>query len=122
MSVIKALIHLKNAQIAFLLETKIQYTILNLNLTENLLKQQLIRGYKIMENKYIIIYLTYFENKPVIKEILIISRPGHRIYIKKSMQKTNNNTLFSLFSTSKGLELLNGYKNMSGELLAYIYI
>lgn len=122
MSILNTLITIKNAQIAFLLETKITLNGTNLILLNKLLSCNLIRGYKLINNtKNILIYLHYFENKPLIKNIKIFSKPSKKIYIKKNTISLRTQNLYCVYSNDKGLQLTNMLTQVSGELLVYIY-
>lgn len=66
-----------------------------------------ILGYKIDEqNKNIIkIFLKYRNNKPAIKSLKPVSKPGRRIYYSiKQIWKIDSNKSFIIFSTNQGLK------------------
>ena len=78
-----------------------------------------ISGYKIdKKNNKIKIFLKYHNNKPVIKKIKTISKPGSRIfYTIKQLWKINSSKTFIILSTNKGLKTVNQCKklNLGGE-------
>ena len=121
MTLLNSLITLKNAQTAFLLETKIHYTLINLKLVQFLVQLQLIRGYKIMNKNTLILYLHYFENKPLIKHIRIFSKPSKKTLIHKNNVRKTHNT-FYIINTQQGLVITNYERTLCGELIACIYV
>lgn len=65
-----------------------------------------ILGYKTckLNSKYIIIFLKYNENYPVIKSIKSISKPSIKIhYSSKQLWKLNINQALIILSTNKGI-------------------
>merc|ERR1711879_908251 len=65
-----------------------------------------IRGFIIKDKKNVIILLKYINNKPVIRNIAVISTPGRRTYIKhKKLEKflAKKDSGFLLLSTSRGI-------------------
>lgn len=78
-----------------------------------------ISGYTIdKQNDNLIIFLKYHNNKPVIKKIKCISKPGSRIfYTIKQLWKIDSSKNFLILSTNKGLKTLNECKklNIGGE-------
>jgi len=83
-----------------------------------------ILGYTISPNKEIKgeeilkIYLKYNNGKPVINNIKLISKPGHKLYysIKQIWKIPSNNSLI-IFNTTRGLKSLLDCKklNIGGE-------
>ena len=112
--------HLKQINV---LNTKISINILNI-----FYKTGLIRGFKINYG-HILIYLKYYQNKPIFFDIKLISKPSKKVYwsLEKLSLKYNLNTFagFYIISTSKGLitstECLLGDK-ISGKIILKIYI
>lgn len=79
-----------------------------------------IKSFKIDKN-YLYIYLKYIENKPVLKKIILISKPGKRFYIKnKNVFKLQDNLY--ILSTSNGFltHIEAKKKNLGGELICKI--
>ena len=76
-----------------------------------------ILGYEKQNNK-LKIYLKYKKNKPIIKKIKSISKPGLRIYYSKyQIWKIETNKSFLIISTSQGLKTIDQCKrlNIGGE-------
>ena len=99
--------NIKNGQLAkqnFIIQTR-------KNICESFLQvlwnEGFILGYKTYDenpNK-LIIFLKYKNDKPVIKSIKTISKPGRRIYYSiKQIWKLNSSRSFIIFSTNKGLK------------------
>ena len=90
-----------------------------------LIKEGLIRSYQIpKKNKnIIIIYLKYNNNKPTIQQIIKISKPSRRIYIKNKDFFYLKKRGIYLISTSLGLftSLQAKKLNIGGELICNIY-
>jgi len=64
------------------------------------------------------IFLKYNKNKPVIKKIKNISKPGLRVYYSiKQLWKIESNKTFLIISTNQGLKTLDQCKklNIGGE-------
>ena len=62
-----------------------------------------ILSFKIVNERLIIVYLKYFENKPVIRQIKRMSTPGRRLHCSYRRFRNNNVQGFLLISTSKGV-------------------
>ena len=96
-----------------------------INILNILIKEGLIKSYKISKkNKNIIyIYFKYKNNKPIIQQIIKISKPSRRIYVKnKDLFQIKKNGIY-LISTSLGIyTILQAKKlNIGGELICNIY-
>lgn len=88
------------------LQVTVQNSKLCINVLSVLYKLGYIRGFIIKDKKNIIILLKYINNKPVIRNIAVISTPGRRTYIKhKKLEKflEKKDSGFLLLSTSKGI-------------------
>jgi small subunit ribosomal protein S8 len=88
------------------LQVTVQNSKLCINVLSVLYKLGYIRGFIVKDKKNVIILLKYINNKPVIRNIAVISTPGRRTYIKhkkleKFLQKKDSG--FLLLSTSKGI-------------------
>jgi len=89
----------------------------------------IIRGFHILSDFTILVFLKYYQNRPTFFAITLVSKPGKRIFFKLSkLSKNFNKNAFAGFfviSTSKGLitsnDALLGYGN-SGEILLKVYI
>jgi len=90
-----------------------------------LIKEGLIRSYQISKkNKNIIyIFLKYKNNKSIIQQIIRISKPSRRIYIKNKDFFYLKKRGIYLISTSLGLftSLQAKKLNIGGELICNIY-
>ena len=96
-----------------------------INILNILLKEGLIRSYQISKkNKNIIyIYFKYKNNKSVLQQIVRISKPSRRIYIKnKDLFQMKKRGIY-IISTSLGIfTTLQAKKlNIGGELICNIY-
>ena len=81
-----------------------------------------IAGYKI-DQDYFRIFLKYKMNKPVIKSINFITKPGHKIYYRLTqLWKLQPNTGVVIISTNKGLMSLDECKRykLGGQPLVII--
>ena len=88
------------------LEVVVQNSKLCLAILTTLYRLGYIRGFVIKNKKNIIILLKYINNKPVIRNIAVVSTPGRRIYLKYKklsnfLQKKDSG--FLILSTSKGV-------------------
>ncbi|MBR72432.1 MAG: 30S ribosomal protein S8 [Rhodospirillaceae bacterium] len=87
-----------------------------------------IRGYKQTENQegkaQFEIELKYSEGKPVIREIIRVSKPGRRVYSSmKDLPRVYNGLGISILSTSSGVmsDLQARKKNLGGEILCQVF-
>jgi len=88
------------------LQVTVQNSKLCINVLSVLYKLGYIRGFIVKDKKDIIVLLKYINNKPVIRNIAVISTPGRRTYIKhKKLEKflKKKDSGFLLLSTSKGI-------------------
>ncbi len=88
-------------------------------------KEGFIIGYAISKKNpnLIKIFLKYSNNRPVINNIRLITRPGRRVYLStKQIWKVNSTKSFMIFSTHKGLKTINDCKKLKigGELFILI--
>ena len=111
-----------------LLSVKVLKSKLIINFLYLLYKIGLIRSFFILSNeKSILVYLKYKNNKPIIYSMSIVSKPSRRIYWTLSALSHNYRkyafSSFYIISTSKGLITSNEalfQKNISGEILCKI--
>ena len=86
-----------------------------------------IENFKLMEDKKqgrIRIYLKYIAEKPAIKNIKRVSRPGLRLYVKsKKVPSVLRGRGLAIVSTSKGIITDKQAREMGtgGEILGYIW-
>jgi small subunit ribosomal protein S8 len=107
---------------------KVKNTKFCLNVLNILYKNGVIRNYYINE-KFINIFLKYYQNRSVFYNIEVISRPGRRVFFSLNnlslKYSFNNFSGFFIISTSKGIftsnDCLLGY-GISGEILLKINI
>ena len=96
-----------------------------INILNVLIKEGLIRSYRISKKKknIIYIYLKYKNKKPTIQQIIRISKPSRRIYIKNKELFHIKKRGFYIISTSLGVfTILQAKKlNIGGELICNIY-
>nr|YP_008475353.1 ribosomal protein S8 [Achlya hypogyna]AGS55486.1 ribosomal protein S8 [Achlya hypogyna] len=95
-----------------------------INILNILIKEGLIKSYQISKKKNIIyIYLKYKNNISIISQIIRISKPSKRIYIKnKDLFKKKKKGIY-IISTSYGVitDLQAKKLNLGGELICNIY-
>jgi small subunit ribosomal protein S8 len=88
------------------LQVVVQNSKLCINVLGVLYRLGYIRGFIVKDQKNVIILLKYINNKPVIRNIAIISTPGRRTYIgHKKLEKflAKKDSGFLVLSTSKGI-------------------
>lgn len=93
-----------------------------IKIVDLLIKEGLLNGYYLSNNNIINILLKYNNQKPVINQIQLISKPGKRVYVKnKWILKNQKDSLFIL-STQKGfLTHMDAQRlNLGGELICKI--
>lgn len=100
----------------------VKYNNLCLEILFILYKDGLIDNYEIDSDKKIVkIKLKYFKNKPLIKDLSLISKPSHKKFIDaKSLKEFNLKYDYFFISTSKGLissRNLNLNENIGGQIL-----
>ena len=88
-----------------------------------LYKEGFIRGF-IIKDKTLVVYLKYYNGRPVIKSIDSVSKIGNRFYIsnKKLLQLIHNKSCFILL-TKKGFSSIRGVfsnKFIGGEIVCNI--
>ncbi|MBL7155271.1 MAG: 30S ribosomal protein S8 [Candidatus Portnoybacteria bacterium] len=121
------LIRIKNAQAVSHQTVNVPFSKIKFNLAKVLEKEGLIeaittQGRKI--KKIIEIKLKYEKAQPAIKEIKRISKPGQRIYLKKSQVKPIRQGYgLAIISTSQGLMTNKEAKKkgLGGEILCEIW-
>lgn len=92
------------------------------NILNILIREGLIKSYKINSKNQLEIYLKYKKNIPVITEIKRLSKPGKRIYIKNKDLFIKKQGLY-IISTSFGIltDLQAKQLNIGGELICKIF-
>jgi ribosomal protein S8 len=111
-----------------LVSVRVSFTKFSLSVLHIFLKNGIINGLTI-ENNYITVYLKYYKLKPVFRELIIVSRPGKRVFWTLSFlslkYSVSNFSGFYIISTSKGLLTSNDCLlglNVSGEIILKISI
>lgn len=97
---------IKVGSIAKHLVVTVQNSKLCINILNVLYRLGYIRGFAIENKKYIKVFLKYTDNKPVIRNINVISTPGRRIYtryegLRLDLRKKSSG--FYIISTNRGL-------------------
>jgi ribosomal protein S8 len=115
------LINIKNAIMRNSLVSKLSFTKYNIKICKLLYCNGLLTHYKILKNKKIILlFLKYFNNKNVIRDLKLLSTNNKLISTNSKNLIFKKNSL--LVSTSKGIFLSNGIKNynIGGKSLFFI--
>lgn len=110
---------------ARLLEVSVQNSKICINVLKILYNLGYIRGFIVKDKRVIIILLKYINNKPVIRNISVISTPGRRMYTQYKNLKhklKNKDSGYFILSTSKGVitDEESLFFNVGGELLLKI--
>jgi len=100
---------------------------LKMAILDVLKREGYIEGYKIEgegAKKKIIVYLKYYQGKPVIQVIERVSKPGRRIYVGvDEIPKVYNGLGIAILSTSKGVLSDREAKKLrvGGELICKVF-
>lgn len=99
--------NIKNAQNAFKLTATVPATFANHVLLYKLHQAEFISGYQYSSDfTKIFVHLKYFNNSPVIKDIITFSKPSQRLYVNTdTLKRKFSKGSFVLLSTSKTYEL-----------------
>jgi small subunit ribosomal protein S8 len=116
---------IRNCNKVNLLSVKHINSIICNNILNVLYEEGYIRGYTIINKYSINILLKYIENKPVINNIIRISKPGRKIYYSYNdllKLKNNNNNILYIISTNQGIISSNKALSLQigGEILLKI--
>lgn len=113
----------QNHAIAKKLVMRHKNTQLIIRLLDVFIQEGLIRGYKLLPQQQLLIYLKYQQNKPFFSKIQILSKPGKRLYIKTAWFQKN--AKFGLYIISTSLGFLTDRQarqlNVGGELICRIF-
>lgn len=118
---------LKNGYRRKLQFIQIRYSKEMINLLNVLKEAGYIEGYNLLElgNKQAIgVNLRYVKNRPAIREIKILSKPGQKLYVKKDKIPVIYNGFGSvILSTNQGIMTSQQahQKGIGGELLATVF-
>lgn len=124
-NLIKFLIKLKNASLSQKETVKFDCNSLHLKLSKILYSEGMIQSFSVEKDEksssfMMRITLRYFHNKPVLKNLKILSKPSHFKYIKYSdISKIRDKKFMFFLSTSKGIltSLECKKKRIGGKLL-----
>lgn len=98
------IIRIKNAQVRKSLSAKCLNSNLTTSILNTLYKEGYINGYRELGMKEIIVYLKYYLDKPVIRNISRLSKPGQRTYLSaKDLETINSTTELYILSTPQGI-------------------
>lgn len=120
------LTRIRNAQAMSKVDVKMPSSKLKIALSDVLKEEGFIEGYEVttVENKPLLnIYLKYFKGEPVIASSQRISRPGLRVYKRKTtLPHVISGLGIAIISTSKGLMSDRKARRLGegGEVLCYI--
>lgn len=122
---INFLITLKNYSILKKEYLKYEYSKNILEITKCLYEEGFIQSFRILnsDNKiFILILLRFFFNKPILKQLKIISTPSRKKYLSfKDLSKFSNKKYVFFISTSKGLLTLEECKKTAlGGVLFFV--
>jgi small subunit ribosomal protein S8 len=120
-SIIQFLISLKNASFLKKEYITIKYSKKMFQIVENLYSEGFIQSYKIKDDNLYIL-LRYFFNKPILKNLRIISTPSKFRYLNlKTIYKLPNKKSILFLSTPKGILTLSQCKllKIGGKALFY---
>lgn len=112
---------LRRKQSVQVCKTKINEKILTILLNEGYISSFEVENTKERE---FIVYLKYYNSKPVIETIKRVSKPSLRVYKDvKNLPKILNGLGVAIVSTSKGIMTSTQAKkeNVGGEVLLYVY-
>ena len=100
------LARIKNAQKVYKSNVRVKYSKICIQILNILVEEGYINGYELIkDDRYSInFFLKYYNEKPVIKNITRVSKPGKRIYVSnKTLWKSSNGLGLNILTTSKGV-------------------
>ena len=121
------LTRIRNANAMRYNEVSVPASNLKIELARILKEEGFIKGYKVVKDDAqgsIVITLKYVNKERVITGLKRISKPGLRVYAKRSeIPKVLNGLGIAIISTSKGImtDKEARKQNLGGEVLAYIW-
>lgn len=121
------LTRIRNAQLRGLSKTRSPYSRLRARVLEVLVEEGYIRGFLEVEQdgkRDLEIELKYYDGRPVIKEIMRVSKPGRRVYSAvKELKPVRNGLGISILSTPKGVMSDTAARdaNVGGEILCQVF-
>ncbi len=98
-------------------------TQLIIRLLDVFVQEGLIRGYKLLPQQQLLIYLKYQQNIPFFSKIQVLSKPGRRLYVKNAWFHKNAKAGLFIVSTSLGFltHIQAKQLNVGGELICRIF-
>lgn len=119
------LVRIKNALMVKKEFVVVQYSDLCRDALGVLKKHGYIENYKISDDgKKITVHLKYINGNPAIRDFKLISKPGRRIYRKKTeLKRVMGGFGIAIVTTSSGVvsDVEARKKGVGGEVLAYVY-
>ena len=121
------IINFKNAVLKKKEIILIKYSEKKLNFINHFYNEGFIQGYHIIINNnknYIIIYIRYLFNNPIIQNIILLAKKSRKINVKtKELYKLPSKRISHFISTNQGLKSLTDCKenNSGGFLLLNCY-
>ncbi len=121
------LVRIKNANMRRHPSVDIPYSKIKEKLAEILLKEGYIAKYEVIgeaPQKFIKIYLKYKGKVPVIQDMVRVSKPGRRYYVKKEeIPRVLGGLGIAILSTSKGIMTDKEAKalGIGGELICMVW-
>jgi small subunit ribosomal protein S8 len=121
------LTRIRNAGLARQRRVDMPVSKLKTHIARLLKENHYIHDYKLLDDGkhgVLRLYLKYFQDKPVIRELKRVSKPGLRRYVSvQEIPRVRNGLGMALVSTSKGLMTDRQARaaKVGGELLAIVY-
>ena len=121
------LTRVRNAQGARHRRVDMPVSKLKVEIARLLKENHYIHDYKVLEDdrfKVLRLYLKYYQERPVIRELKRVSKPGLRRYVGvQEIPRVRNGLGMAVLSTSKGLmtDRQARVAKVGGELLAIVY-
>lgn len=120
------LTRIRNAYLAHKQETQVTYSKLKKTLADILVREGYLAGVEERRdgNPFLILNLKYKNGQPAISNILRVSRPSYRLYVRKgNIKEVLNGYGLSIISTPKGM-LTNAEARVAGvggEVICEVY-
>jgi small subunit ribosomal protein S8 len=119
--IINFLIRLKNASFSKKEYINVQYSEHMLQIIKSLYEEGFIQSFKITD-KTVYVVLRYFFNKPILKNIKLVSTPSRARYLNfKSLTKLSTKKFVLYLSTDKGILTLSQCKKLKVGGVALFY-
>jgi small subunit ribosomal protein S8 len=121
------LTRIRNANLARHRRVDIPVSKLKIELARLLKENHYIHDYKLLDDgkrQVLRLYLKYFQDKPVIRELRRVSKPGLRKYVGvEEIPRVRNGLGMAVLSTSRGVmtDIQARAAKVGGELLAIVW-